>query len=265
MRRLSSFMLWLAFLGIVAVSAVVLLRACGVAAALFPAGWNFCPSVPASLSAEAERGTQLGKQVAALQRELADKALACASILPPTPPPLELPTERGPLRPQQTAMLKTPPPPPPPPKQEPPKQEAAKPPPKQDPKPLDSERWNNKDLSLLKGCWKLGKETQGDLGTGRRGRSEICQVHTGTICFDDNGSGQRDETATCPSAGGLRCRAPVRAAFGPGTLNTTQPNVVCSNAAVTWVGPQNALTCRRVSDSLALCRDARGYDHEFRR
>jgi hypothetical protein len=32
-----------------------------------------------------------------------------------------------------------------------------------------------------------------------------------------------------------------------------------------WNGPPNSLTCRRVSDTLALCRDGLNFEYEFRR
>ncbi len=104
--------LWAAFGVIFTAGAVVLLRACGLP---LPAlGWDFCPTPPLALSAEAERGASLRKLLGQLELQLAHKGLACASIPPPEPPPLELPTQTGPVRPQQTALLKPPPPPPPP-------------------------------------------------------------------------------------------------------------------------------------------------------
>ena len=152
MRTGLSVVLWAMFAAVVVAGAGVLLRACGILMPLAVAApglaWDFCPSAPASLSAEAERGEALRKLVRQLERDLADKALACASIPPPPPPPLDLPTRAGTPRPQQTALLKPPPPPPPPPK--PP--EPAKPPPA-----LPADRWAQKDLSLLQGCWVLGQ------------------------------------------------------------------------------------------------------------
>ena len=109
MRTSLSVVLWAAFGVIVAAGAAVLLRACGLPMAAL--GWDFCPTPPTALSAEAERGASLRKLMGQLELELAGKVLACASIPPPKPPPLELPTRAGPIRPQQTALLKPPPPP----------------------------------------------------------------------------------------------------------------------------------------------------------
>ncbi len=108
--------LWAGFVAVVAAAGVVLLPACGmsmsVAVALPAFGWDFCPAMPPALSAETERAATLSRLARQLELELARKNLACASIPPPVPPPLELPTQPGPARPQQTAALKPPPPPP---------------------------------------------------------------------------------------------------------------------------------------------------------
>jgi hypothetical protein len=255
-RRLSplAWLLWVVFALIVVTSGIVLLRACGL---LMPAlGWNFCPAAPPSLSAETERGEMLNRLAQQLELDLAQKTLACASLPPPAPPPLELPTQPGPTRPQQTAALKPPPEPPkPPPPSEPPKR----------PPPLPADRWEKKDLSLLKGCWQLGHETQTNMARGGR-RVELCTVQAGTICFGEDGRGQREQNASCQSTGAYSCRAPITAAFGDGgTLRTTQPQVTCSPSSITWNSTPNYLSCRRVSDTLALCRDTLNFEHEFRR
>ncbi|MFI4999464.1 MAG: hypothetical protein ACHQK9_06255 [Reyranellales bacterium] len=99
-------MLWAVFGTVVIGIGFVLLRACGLPLPLAP---DFCPAAPPTLSAEAERGATLARLVGQLERELAERNLACASIPPPLPPPLELPTHAGRLVPQQTAQLKPPP------------------------------------------------------------------------------------------------------------------------------------------------------------
>jgi hypothetical protein len=244
------YLLWPVFILLVAVAGVTLLRACGLllpfAASLAVPGWNFCPATPVALEAEAGRGADLRKTIADLEKELAGKQLACAGIPPPLPPPLELPREAGPPRPQQTAALRPPPPPPPP------------------PKPLPAERWANKDLTLLEGCWQLGRETQ--TRWEMQGDTLPCTVNIGRICFGQNGTGQREMTVQCPSRVPIRCTAPVTATFGNnGTLGTIQPQVDCSPRPNYWYGPQNTLTCQRVSDTLATCRDTLGFEHDFRR
>lgn len=140
--------------------------------------------------------------------------------------------------------------------------EPPSPPPK--PAPLPADRWAQKDLGLLQGCWRLGQDTQGTMASG--GRAERCTVRAGRICFGSAGGGQREQVGECPSIGTIRCTAPVTARFGnDGTLGTTQPQVRCQPGSTTWSGDPNSLTCRRVSDTLAVCHDRLGFQHEFRR
>ncbi|MFI5002169.1 MAG: hypothetical protein ACHQK9_19990 [Reyranellales bacterium] len=198
-------------MSVVATAGFLLLRACGLP--IQGLGWNFCPATPSALSAEAERGATLRKQLHQLELELAQKNLACASIPPPPPP---------------------------------------KP-------PLDSERWENKDLSMLNGCWRLGRQTTGRINT------EVCTVPEGRICFSDNGAGQREATYNCSRGKSYVCSAPIASKFNnDGTLGTTQPRIACTGG-ITWNERENWLTCRRVSDTLAICRDNLGFEHEFRR
>jgi hypothetical protein len=64
----------------------------------------------------------------------------------------------------------------------------------------------------------------------------------------------------------ITCAAPITARFGnDNTLGTTQPAVQCNPGQANWTGPPNSLTCRRVSDTLAVCRDRLNFDYEFRR
>jgi hypothetical protein len=169
---------------------------------------------------------KLKAELAALQADLRNKVAQCKPIEPPKPPP------------------------PPP---------AAKAPPA-----LPADRWAQKDLGMLQGCWRLGHDTQGSIGVS--GRSEMCAVKAGRICFGANGSGERQTTADCPRTGTIRCTAPITARFGnDSTLGTTQPPVTCNPAGTSWNGPPNSLTCRRVSDTLAICRDRLNFEHEFRR
>jgi hypothetical protein len=241
---LLSYTLWMAFATLVVASAVILLRACGlltpIAAAMPSLGWNFCPSASPTLSTESNRSETLSRQVHQLELELAQKTLACAAIPPPAPPPLDLPTQPGPARPQQTAALRPP------------------------PQPLPADRWNKKDLSMLEGCWLLGRDTVATWGVN--GRNERCSVKAGQICFDGKGTGRRETTILCPTGGTIRCAAPVTARFGnDGTLDTTQPQVQCTPQVYRWNAEQNSLTCRRVNDALATCHDGLNFDYEFRR
>lgn len=236
--------LWLAFAAITVVGAVVLLRACGLlmplTSALAAAGWSFCPATPIALSAEAERGASLKRLVDRLELELAQKTLACASIPPPPPSPLDLPTHAGPPRPQQTALLKPPTPPP----------------------SLPADRWEKKDLTLLKGCWVLGREAPSMRGKlGAPDRENNCTRKAGRICFDANGAGQNESTTVCPISGSLYCIAPVTAKFGnDGTFKATQPRVQCQGPGY-WV--EGELSCRRIDDNHAICRSSENLEHGF--
>jgi hypothetical protein len=229
------------FLALVVITGVVLLRACGLMMPI--SGWNFCPARPDALSDDRGHTNDLIRQLTQLEDEWAKKQLACAAVPPTAPPPLDLPKEAGAPRPQQTAELKPPPPP---------------------PGPLPADRWAKKDLSLLEGCWTLGHETQSLMG-GDGGRTETCIVKAGRICFNKSGQGQREMDEICPSYGKIQCRAPVTASFGgEGNLHTTQPEAPCRPTS-TWMSEANYLTCRRQSDTLAVCKDGKGFDYEFRR
>jgi len=132
------------------------------------------------------------------------------------------------------------------------------------PPPLPADRWARKDLGMLQGCWRLGRDAEGSIGVD--GRTERCAVKAGRICFGANGTGERQTTAICPRTGTIRCAAPITARFGnDNTLGTTQPVVRCTPGTASWSGPPNSLTCRRVSDTLAICHDRLNFEHEFRR
>jgi hypothetical protein len=197
------------------------------------------PALKASLDdAEAEQ-KRLQDALAAVQADLKNKVALCKPAEPPKPPP-----------PPPPAVAKAPPPPPP----------VAK-----EPAPLPADRWAQRDLGMLQGCWRLGRDTQGTMGVGG-GRTEMCAVKAGRLCFSADGRGERQTSANCPGTGTIRCAAPIAARFGnDNTLGTTQPAVRCNPAVTSWTGPPNNLTCRRVNDSLALCRDGMNFEYEFRR
>ncbi len=155
------------------------------------------------------------------------------------------------------------PPEPPPKPAEPPK-----PPPvvqRKPPPALPEDRWMKGDLGLLKGCWRLGRDASTNL---RLPNGQVVQGldRAGRICFGDNGRGTREKSSDFPGQPTIRCSAPITASFrGDGTLHTTQPRVTCNPAQFYWTDRPNYLTCRRISDSVALCRDNLGAEHEFRR
>jgi hypothetical protein len=148
---------------------------------------------------------------------------------------------------------------------------AAVPPPKpvkppEPPKRVDlpEDRWKRGDVSILEGCWTLGRDSTTTMSTFRgtmRGTNKA-----GRMCFDKGGNGTREARAEFQGQPTVSCSAPIRVRFeGDGTMRTTQPQVTCNPRTVTWHSEPNYLTCRRVSDTVALCRDRQGYEHEFRR
>ena len=213
------------------------------------------PLLKASLTDLQANEARLAAQLAALNDEARRKLEQCRVAEVPKPVPQA-----------------PPPPPPPTPKPRPvptPPAPAAQAPPPAPPPPLPVDRWANKDLSVLQGCWNLGREAP--TVVANRGREE-CTTKVGRICFDANGHGQREQTISCPSAGTMFCRAPVTGRFeADGTFRTTQDDVTCQGGVGSkWLG--RTLACRRVDDASASCRDSGrpelgfpAQDQEFRR
>jgi hypothetical protein len=122
------------------------------------------------------------------------------------------------------------------------------------PPSLPADRWSSKDLSVLQGCWYLGREApavRGDIGAPDR---ENCITKVGRICFDASGRGRHEQTISCPRAGTIFCSAPAVGQFGvDGILRTTQPAVSCQSGTPTrWLS--GTLSCHRVDDDHAICR-----------
>ncbi|MFI5001821.1 MAG: hypothetical protein ACHQK9_18215 [Reyranellales bacterium] len=133
------------------------------------------------------------------------------------------------------------------------------------PPPLPKDRWLGKDLSILAGCWSLGHDTQ-SLVVNDTGKEERCTVHTGTICFSADGTGTREQTTDCGAKRFSICKSPIKARFNEaGALQTEQPDTKCEPATITWHSNPNRLTCKRVDDGTAICRDDDNFEHEFRR
>jgi hypothetical protein len=135
------------------------------------------------------------------------------------------------------------------------------------PPALASERWEKKDLSLLKGCWQLGRDAPFTHRFANNGPSERATAKAGRICFGEDGSGSHEQTMV-DSKGTWHCQAPITARFaGNGTLVTSQPTGFCKGSPpATWTAIE--LSCRRVSDMTALCQgaDSTGrVELEFRR
>lgn len=203
-----------------------------------PAPPDPTPEKRATLASLKDSEAGLREQLAVLEQALVEKRAQCP---PPKPP-----------EPRSAAVPPAPPPAPPKP---------AEPPRKAD---LPEDRWKKGDVSILEGCWTLGRDSTTTMTTNRgtlRGTNRA-----GRICFDRNGTGTRQARAEFQGHPSVNCEAPIRVQFAPdGTLRTTQPQVTCDPRSVTWHSEPNYLTCQRVNDSVALCRDTQGFEHEFRR
>jgi hypothetical protein len=236
-RRWSD-LLWVTFATIIIVCGVTLLRACGMFLpfhSAFPVFiWNYCPATSSMLSAEVERDDALRREADRLEIDLAQHRLACAGLVQPGAP-LDLPTHDDAPRPQQTAEFRSPP-------------------------DLPVDRWDKKDLSLLKGCWKLGRDAP--IVLKRNGRpTAVCTMKAGRLCFGDNGKGTAEQSSICPQGSSYQCKAPLSAKFNSdGTLGTVQPQVPCQGTDNVTVWEAHTDTCRRVDDKMAICGDK-----EFRR
>ena len=196
--------------------------------------------------------------LAALRDELNKRYLLCRPPEPPPQPPAPKPEPK-------VVERKPDPPPVPKPKPEPKVAERKPEPPPVKPPDLPEDRWRKGDLGMLKGCWRLGRDANTNLRMPN-GRIVSGYDRAGRICFGDNGQGTREKSSEFPGVPPIRCRAPIIAVFrGDGTLSTTQPQVDCEPRGYFWTDRPNYLTCRRVSDSVALCRDNLGGEHEFRR
>ena len=118
--------------------------------------------------------------------------------------------------------------------------------------PLPAERWSKGDLGTLKGCWVLGRDVP-MVHSFADGRKEQVTIRAGRICFDDHGGGLHEQVTIGPTAR-WNCKAPMKAKFwSNGTLVANQPAVVCEGEPpMRWAATQ--LTCRRVTDEVALCQ-----------
>ena len=61
------------------------------------------------------------------------------------------------------------------------------------PPPLAADRWEKKDLGLLKGCWQLGRDAL-VAHHFAHGPTVRATAKAGQICFGDNGTGSHEQT-----------------------------------------------------------------------
>jgi hypothetical protein len=167
------------------------------------------------LRAAEAREVQLRQEIARIALELGNRRAAC-----PPPPPAPLPPA-----PRSAQPAPTPP---------------AAPPPRAD---LPEERWRQRDLSMLEGCWNLDS----DYSIRNRVTGIVTRVRSWQMCFDRNGRGRQ----TLVYENGVRCDAPAVARFEQDTfvIDDTQ-DVQCDDRSRIF---QRRAICRRVSDQRAQC------------
>jgi hypothetical protein len=231
-----------AYIGIPAALAVVAL---GIAALALPAcglagiGWlNGCPPTaatdPGRLDALAARRAALEGEIASLQRRVAAlpacPRVAAVPAPAPTPPPAE-PVEvvTAPAPAARPEGLRPPEPPPEP------RPEA----------PIDEDRWRERDVSLLEGCWNLDSDyTMVDRRTGAPRR-----VASWTMCFDAQGAGRETQAFS----DGVRCEGPVVGRFAGDRLEIDElRDVPCSDGTVIT---RRQSRCRLVPGGRAACEN----------
>lgn len=113
-----------------------------------------------------------------------------------------------------------PPPPPPPPPPKPPK-----PPKPKTPSGLAPDAFDDRDISVMEGCWQLSSNyAVREINTG-----QITRFKYWRICFDRNGNG----TEVMRSTSGVRCEGRIKGRIpGNGKLTMREPgNLQCDNGS----------------------------------
>lgn len=219
---------WAALVGVTGAVGWLALGACGIAWRDGRPLLDFCPAPAAdpppssALLAEEQRSREL-------ERRLADLRLALIAAPDcPAPPQPEI----------AVAALDEPPPEPDP---DPPfalPQHRPEPPPD-----ISAEDWEEQDLALLEGCWRLiSDQTLEDVNTGREQ-----PMLDWRICFDAGGNG--NQIVNAASLG--RCQGPVHATFhSDGNLAIDSPGRIPCGAGFIH---QIFQDCERRDDGTARC------------
>jgi hypothetical protein len=131
---------------------------------------------------------------------------------------------------------------------------------------LPKQRWEQRDLSVLEGCWTLGKEYQVQTYNMFNMPMETGVTRAARLCLDQSGHGHESDISDFPS-GRVTCDAPVTARFGSGgNLSIQRPRVTCNPPRMTWMSAQ--LNCTRHDDATAVCTETNEHGNvtvEFRR
>ena len=193
---------------IVLVAAALVLPACALLSPIFGDRLFFCK--PERVLVMEERledlraeNAALSGEIAALEREIGQ--IQCVTqyfepeLPPPPPPPPEPVPEPEPAPPPEPPIARN--------------------------EGVDPDRFRERDIAVLEGCWALDSEFRTrDVRTGR-----VTFYNQWNMCFDANGNGREQMRAT----NGVTCNGPVRGNFsGGGSLVITEPgNLRCSNGS----------------------------------
>lgn len=225
MSRLSLFLASLLALGFVVVSSWLLIPACSILPAAVASYLNFCPNtgdleVRRALIVVADDNQRLAAEVARLERELG--ATQCTAVYEEPEPPVAPPV--------------TPPAPPP----------VAEP----DPEVIDRDRWGQRDLALLEGCWELDSNYR---TTNVRTRV-VTDYNDWRICFQPGGAGRQRMVgvANTRPPRTVVCEDSLNAAFNDaGNLVISEPrNLQCNDRSFIY---RREITCRLDSAGRARC------------
>jgi hypothetical protein len=187
-----------------------------------------------------------------------------ATVVPPAEPK---PSEPNP--PELPPPPAAPPPPTPPPERPSKPPEPAPAPVVKPPSPhvdLPKQRWEQGDLSVLEGCWTLGKEVGAQKYNLLNMPTETGITRAARLCLDNSGRGRESTVSDFPS-GRIKCDAPVTANFdSTGGLTIRRAPVLCNPPRTTYMAA--LLRCTRRDDSVAICNEASEHGEvfvEFRR
>lgn len=113
------------------------------------------------------------------------------------------------------------------------------------PKAIDTEAWENRDVSLLDGCWELDS----DLSFLNRVTGEIRAAQTWKMCFDGAGNGTQNLSL---DGGGVCTSDQVSAAFDDAGNLVVQDNsdIQCSDSTYIY---ERIITCQLADDGTASC------------
>lgn len=111
------------------------------------------------------------------------------------------------------------------------------------PRDIAEDRWNERDIGLLEGCWRLDSDYEMQRGRG----GPVLRVRDWQMCFDAAGRGEQTQTFT----DGTNCQGGITGAFGEdGRLRISDNgNVPCNNGFI----ERRVGTCTLTPEGRARC------------